>query len=85
MGGYWISRRALAPVDEITLTAKSIGIQNLSQRLNVPATGDEFAAAFRNLERHAGAAGIGGQASLTIHGRRIARVAHAGCLDPDDG
>jgi len=42
LGGYWISRRALAPVDEITLTAKSIGIQNLSQRLNVPATGDEL-------------------------------------------
>jgi two-component system heavy metal sensor histidine kinase CusS len=42
LGGYWISRRALAPVDEITLAAKSIGIQNLSQRLNVPATGDEL-------------------------------------------
>jgi len=42
LGGYWISRRALAPVDEITLTAKSIGIQNLSQRLSVPATGDEL-------------------------------------------
>jgi two-component system, OmpR family, heavy metal sensor histidine kinase CusS len=42
LGGYWISRRALAPVDEITLAAKSVGIQNLSQRLNVPATGDEL-------------------------------------------
>ncbi len=42
LGGYWISRRALAPVDEMTRTAKSIGIQNLSQRLNVPATGDEL-------------------------------------------
>jgi heavy metal sensor kinase len=42
LGGYWISRRALAPVDEMTLAAKSIGIQNLSQRLSVPATGDEL-------------------------------------------
>ncbi len=42
LGGYWISRRALAPVDEITLAARSIGIQNLSQRLSVPATGDEL-------------------------------------------
>src|SRR5260370_15185494 len=42
LGGYWISRRALAPVDEITLAARSIGIQNLSQRLTVPATGDEL-------------------------------------------
>jgi heavy metal sensor kinase len=42
LGGYWISRRALAPVDAITLAARSIGIQNLSQRLEVPATGDEL-------------------------------------------
>jgi heavy metal sensor kinase len=42
LGGYWISRRALAPVDEITLAAQAIGIQNLSQRLTVPSTGDEI-------------------------------------------
>ena len=42
LGGYWISRRALAPVDEITRTAQRIGIQNLSERLTVPATGDEL-------------------------------------------
>ena len=43
LGGFWISRRALAPVDEITRTARLIGIRNLSQRLAVPATGDEIA------------------------------------------
>ena len=42
LGGYWISRRALSPVDEITHAARSIGIQSLSQRLTVPATGDEL-------------------------------------------
>lgn len=42
LGGYLISRRALAPVDEITQAARSIGIQNLSRRLRVPATGDEL-------------------------------------------
>lgn len=42
LGGYWISRRALAPVDEITHAARIIGIQNLSQRLAVPNTGDEI-------------------------------------------
>jgi heavy metal sensor kinase len=41
-GGYWISRRALAPVDEITAAARSISAQNLSQRLRVPASGDEL-------------------------------------------
>ena len=42
LGGYWISRRALAPVDEITNAAKMISAQNLSRRLPVPDTGDEI-------------------------------------------
>ena len=41
-GGYWMSRRALAPVDEITGAARSIGAQNLANRLAVPQTGDEL-------------------------------------------
>jgi heavy metal sensor kinase len=41
-GGYWISRRALAPVDEITQIARSISAQNLSSRLPVINTGDEL-------------------------------------------
>ena len=41
-GGYWISRRALAPVDEITQAARLITADNLAQRLAVPATGDEL-------------------------------------------
>jgi heavy metal sensor kinase len=41
-GGYWLSRRALAPVDQITKTARSISVQNLSSRLAVPQTHDEL-------------------------------------------
>jgi heavy metal sensor kinase len=41
-GGYLMSRRALAPVDRITQTARSITADNLSQRLAVPQTGDEI-------------------------------------------
>jgi heavy metal sensor kinase len=41
-GGYWISTRALAPVDQITQTARTISAQNLSSRLVVPDTGDEL-------------------------------------------
>src|SRR5450631_4516636 len=41
-GGYWISTRALAPVDQITQTARTISAQNLSSRLVVPKTGDEL-------------------------------------------
>ena len=43
LAGYWISRRALIPVDAITRAAQSIGIDNLSDRLPVPASGDELA------------------------------------------
>lgn len=41
-GGVWLSRRALRPVDEITRAARNIGIEDLSQRLAVPNTGDEL-------------------------------------------
>jgi heavy metal sensor kinase len=42
LGGYWMSRRALRPVDEIIGTARSIGAENLSRRLGVPAAHDEL-------------------------------------------
>jgi len=41
-GGYWLSRRALAPVDQITQEARSITAHNLSRRLAVPHTRDEL-------------------------------------------
>jgi heavy metal sensor kinase len=41
-GGYWLARRALAPVDAITQTARSLSADNLSARLSVPRTRDEI-------------------------------------------
>ncbi|HEV2992502.1 MAG TPA: ATP-binding protein [Candidatus Angelobacter sp.] len=41
-GGYWLSGRALVPVRRITETARSIGGDELSRRLEVPQTGDEL-------------------------------------------
>jgi heavy metal sensor kinase len=41
-GGYWLSRRALAPVDRITQTARLITADSLSKRLDVTPTGDEL-------------------------------------------
>ena len=38
-GGYWISKRALDPVDEISRAAQRISIENLADRLHVPNTG----------------------------------------------
>jgi heavy metal sensor kinase len=41
-GGYWLSTRALAPVDEISRTAQRISIENLADRLPVSQTGDQL-------------------------------------------
>jgi len=41
-GGYWISRRALAPVEKIIGDARRIGVTSLSERLTVSRTGDEL-------------------------------------------
>ncbi|HVZ18113.1 MAG TPA: ATP-binding protein [Terriglobales bacterium] len=40
--GSYISRRALAPVDRIITSARTITASNLSDRLSVPSTGDEL-------------------------------------------
>ena len=40
--GYWLSGRALAPVNRIVESAESIGVQNLSRRLEVPRAKDEL-------------------------------------------
>jgi heavy metal sensor kinase len=42
VGGYLVSRRALAPVDDITRAAQLITAENLSQRLAVAPAGDEL-------------------------------------------
>jgi heavy metal sensor kinase len=41
-GGYWLSTRALAPVDEISRSAQRISIENLAERLPVTQTGDQL-------------------------------------------
>lgn len=43
VSGYWLSRRAFAPVDELTRTARGIGLTDLGQRVPVPPTRDELA------------------------------------------
>jgi two-component system heavy metal sensor histidine kinase CusS len=43
VGGAWLSGRALKPVHDLTAAAVTISIENLSERLPVPPTGDELA------------------------------------------
>jgi heavy metal sensor kinase len=41
-GGFWLSRKALSPVDVLTRNARKISGSNFSDRLEVPRTGDEL-------------------------------------------
>ncbi len=41
-GGYWLSRRALSPVDALVRTARDIGGANLNSRVQKLETGDEL-------------------------------------------
>lgn len=41
VGGYILAARALAPIDQITRTARRISAEDLSARLNLPAVDDE--------------------------------------------
>ncbi|MDQ6821595.1 MAG: HAMP domain-containing histidine kinase [Actinomycetota bacterium] len=49
LGGWWIARRALRPVERMTVRAEQIGIDNLAQRIAVPAVNDEVAHLARTL------------------------------------
>lgn len=42
LGGYWLSRSAMRPVNRITKTARSISIRNLSERLPETGSADEL-------------------------------------------
>ncbi len=42
IGGYWMSRRALAPVEQIAQTAADIEARNLAKRLPLSGSGDEL-------------------------------------------
>ena len=43
IGGRWVAKQALAPVEAISQAAARITLKNLDQRLPVPATADEMA------------------------------------------
>jgi heavy metal sensor kinase len=43
LGGWWLARKALLPVERMTSKAEQIGIDRLDERIEVPPTGDEIA------------------------------------------
>jgi len=50
-GGYWLSRKAVAPVGEIARAAQSISEHELSKRLPILQTGDELQSLSETLTR----------------------------------
>jgi len=42
LGGWWLSRRTLQPVDDLTLAARTVSLSRLSERLPVPESRDEL-------------------------------------------
>jgi len=50
-GGYWLMRRSLQPIDEITQRAEGITSTNLNERLPVIRTGDELERLSTSLNR----------------------------------
>jgi hypothetical protein len=61
--GYWISHRALKPVDHISESARAIGASNLSECLALSGTGDE-------LDRLAG---------ISLRRSRLRRISWTSC------
>ena len=51
LGGFWLVRRALKPVEQITRAAESITQHNLTERLPVAHTGDELERLSTSLNR----------------------------------
>jgi two-component system OmpR family sensor kinase len=43
LGGWWLARRALRPIDRMTARAAAIDLDRIEERLVVPRTGDEVA------------------------------------------
>jgi heavy metal sensor kinase len=93
-GGYWLMRRSLRPVDEITERAKGITSSNLSERLPVIRTGDELERlstalnrmigrledAFQHINRFSADASHELRTPLTILQLELEGIVHNQCL-----
>jgi heavy metal sensor kinase len=94
--GYWLMRRSLQPVDEITRRAEGITSTNLGERLPVIRTGDELErlsvslnrmierldAAFQHINRFSADASHELRTPLTILQLELEGIAHSHRLNP---
>jgi heavy metal sensor kinase len=94
--GYWLMRRSLQPVDEITRRAEGITSTNLGERLPVIRTGDELERlsvslnrmierldeAFQHINRFSADASHELRTPLTILQLELEGIAHSHLLNP---
>ncbi len=71
-GGFWMSSRALAPVDRITAAARAIGVTALSARLPVPQAQDELRRLTETLNAMLDRIGAASQSDRAVHRRCFA-------------
>jgi heavy metal sensor kinase len=97
VSGYWLMRRSLQPVDEITKRAEGITSTNLSERLPVIRTGDELERlsvalnrmierldeAFQHINRFSADASHELRTPLTILQLELESIAQGQSLPPD--
>ncbi|MEZ5364275.1 MAG: HAMP domain-containing protein [Bryobacterales bacterium] len=77
LGGGWLARRSLQPVDELTREARAIDEKDLKTRLSVPATGDELQRLAETLNDLLSRIKLSPQRD-SFHRRRRARAADPG-------
>ena len=77
LGGWWLARRALRPIERMTARAAAIDLERLEDRLVVPRTGDEVAHLATHAERDARPHRARRRGAAPARRRRLARAAHA--------
>ena len=75
LGGWWLARKALLPVDRMTSQAEEIGIDRLHDRIALPPRARRDRAPCRDAERDAGPARAGSRGEAPDGRRRITRAA----------
>ena len=85
IGGWFLARQSLSPVVAMVDRARKIGAGNLGERLPVGNRRDELGRLAADVQRPARPARRVDGPAAAVHGRRLARTAHAGGDGADGG
>ena len=80
-GGYWLSRRALAPFGQIYSDGRERQYSKSVEPAYCATNPRCVAALVRNIQRHAGTPGSRVQENYAIYSRHVSRIAHTSRSD----